>query len=100
MGTIDRWMRVVLTGSVWIFLMLLVGAFNVKPSRTKTPLLGTNVYLWVSWGLLIGLLSEFSWGAFQRPLVFVTGTTFVAGLAAGWIGRPKPAVDERPPSSS
>jgi hypothetical protein len=92
MGTIDDWMRVFLTGAIWVFLMLLIGSPKSKGAKTRPALLGTNVWVWLSWGLFIGLFSVFYWKAFQRPLVFVTTPALVGGFVAGWVSRPKPVL--------
>jgi hypothetical protein len=92
MGTIGDWMRVFLFGSFWVFLMLLLPFPKRKTANTKPAFLGTNVWVWISWGLFIGLFNAFYWKAFLRPLVFLTVPVLVGGLVAGWISRPEPAL--------
>lgn len=90
MGTIDDWMRVFSTGAIWAFLMLLIDSPKGKAAKTRPALLGSNVWVWLSWGLFFGLFSVFEWKAFQRPLVFLTTPALIGGFVAGWVSRPKP----------
>jgi hypothetical protein len=90
MGTLEDWMRVFATGSIWVFLMLLFGFPKTKVPNAKPALLGTNAGVWFLWGLFFGLFSVFYWKAFQRPLVFLTAPALVGGFVAGWVSRPKP----------
>ena len=92
MRTIGDWPRVFSTGVIWVFLMLLLGSSKSKDANTKPALLGTNAWVWFSWGLFFGLFSVFYWRAFQRPLIFVTTPALVGGFVAGWVSRPKPVL--------
>jgi hypothetical protein len=87
MGTMDDWMRVLLTGAIWIFLMLLLGSSKSKGANTRPPLLGTNIWVWFAWGLFMGLFGVFYGKAFQRPLVFLTAPALAGGFIAGWVSR-------------
>ncbi len=81
-----------MTGGIWVLLMLLLGSSKSNRAKTRPALLGTNVWVWFSWGLFIGLFSVFYWKAFQRPLVFLTTPALVGGFVAGWVSRPKPVL--------
>jgi hypothetical protein len=92
MGTFDDWMRVFLTGAVWVFLMYLIGSPKRRSAKTTPALLGTNAGVWLLWGLFMGLFSVFYWKAFHRPLVFVTTPALLGGFVAAWVSRAKPVL--------
>ena len=92
MGTTGDWMSVFLIGGISVLLLSVLCSPKRKTANTKPAVLGTNVWVWVSWGLFIGLFNVFYWKAFLRPLVFLTVPALVGGLVAGWISRPKPAL--------
>jgi|SRR5882672_4540792 len=87
MGTIDDWMRVFLTGAIWVFLFLLLGSPQSKSAKTRPAPLGANAAVWLLWGLFFGLFSAFYWKSFQRPLVFVTAPALLGGFVANWVSR-------------
>jgi hypothetical protein len=88
MGTNGDWMRVFLTGVIWVGGLLLLGPDKRDGATVRSA--WYRYLAFVSMGLFVGLLNAFEWRAFHTPLVFLTGVTFLGSLAAIWFSRPKP----------
>jgi len=87
MGPMREWLMVAFYCVFWGGGMLAWETRKRRAASIKPAFLPVSVFIWILSGLTFGLLMTFKWQALRSPLVFITVSSLMCGLAITRLSR-------------